>query len=96
MSRTCTKCPTARMADGTRHLHELPPGSRFRFEGREEVLLLEHISLGRATINKTRTAPRKVRRFTTGEGKEVEFLEGPTSTRRPCAPNAHVVPVGGG
>lgn len=68
------------MHDRTRHLHELEPGSRFRFEGRRE----EHelVSVDRARCHYSEPAPANI------DGREIPFRK-----CRPCSGAAQVIPV---
>ena len=86
--RSCPLCPRSRMRSHLRHLHELAPGSRFRFGASDQVGTLLRTSPSRAVVAYD-VAPEAVS-FETRFGGTVAFLATP-SREQPCAPGAEVV-----
>lgn len=91
MSRFCSKCPTSRMPEECRHLHELDEGQRFRFAGEPEPFVVLASNDVRSTIAPDRAVPAEKVAFTTRFRGDIAF-ERPARSERPCAGVAMVEP----
>jgi len=88
--RSCPLCPRTRMRPHLRHLHELAPGSRFRFEGSSRIGTLLRTTPSRAVVAYD-VEPAAVA-FETRFGGPVAFLATP-SREQSCTVGAEVVPA---
>ena len=87
MSRRCVRCPTSRMPDDVRHLHELPAGASFRFAGTEAQLQLVEVTPASCKVATAPTIEHKIIRPRFGAVREFDVTV--TGVRR-CAPSAMV------
>ena len=88
--RTCSICLRSRMRSHLRHLHELLPGSRFRFEGSERVGTLLRKTPTRAVVAYD-IQPEQVSFETRFQGR-IAFLATP-SREQSCTVGAEVLEV---
>lgn len=85
--RFCVICPTSRMKDDVRHLHELAEGEAFRFAG--TALQLQLVEITSATCLVALPPKTKRKRIVPRFGDPVEFDQVQHGTSR-CAPTAQV------